>query len=56
MHVHESGSESQQNDPLQVENSARQQESLTSLQYVIALLIEKNEQMRQQLSTRTPRS
>ena len=52
MHFHEANSDQQQNDPLNMENSLRQQESTTRLRYIIALLIEKNEQMRQQLSAK----
>jgi hypothetical protein len=50
MHFHEVNSDLLENDSPNFENSLRQQESLTRLQYMIAFLIEKNEQMRQQLS------
>ncbi|MGB6692082.1 MAG: hypothetical protein WBE76_29920 [Terracidiphilus sp.] len=53
MHFHEADSDVQHGDPPNAENSARQQESLTRLQYMIAFLIEKNEQMRQQLSAKS---
>ena len=53
MHFHEANSNSLEHDPLNDENSLRQQESLTRLQYMIAFLIEKNEQMREQLSAKS---
>jgi hypothetical protein len=49
MHFHDVNSDLLQDDSLNAENSQRQQESLTRLQYLIAFLTEKNEQMRQQL-------
>lgn len=51
MYFHDPGPDSNGNEQLLAENSARQQESLTRLQYIIAVLIEKNEQMRQQLAS-----
>jgi hypothetical protein len=53
MQFHKVNSDSLENDPLNAENSLRQQESLTRLQYMIAFLIEKNEKMRQQLSAKS---
>lgn len=40
-------------DPLNSENSLRQQETLTRLQCTIAFLIEKNEQLRQELTNKS---
>ncbi len=51
MHFHDPGPESDMNERLLAENSERQQESLTRLQYIIAFLIEKNEQMRRELAS-----
>jgi len=53
MHCHEVNSNSLANDSMDGEHSLHQQESLTRLQYIIAFLIEKNEQMRQQISARS---
>jgi hypothetical protein len=53
MDFHEVNSELLGNDSTNAEQSLRQQESLTRLQYIIAFLIEKNEQMRQQISARS---
>jgi hypothetical protein len=53
MQFHEVNSDLLGNDSLNAEHSLRQQESLTRLQYMIAFLIEKNEQMRQQLTARS---
>lgn len=52
MHFNEVDSDLLRNDSLNTENSLRQQESLARLQYIIAFLIEKNEQLRQQLSAK----
>ena len=53
MHFNEVDSDLLRNDSLNTENSLRQQESLARLQYIIAFLIEKNEQLRQQLSAKS---
>ena len=53
MQFHEVNSDLLGNDSLNAEHGLRQQESLTRLQYMIAFLIEKNEQMRQQLTARS---
>jgi hypothetical protein len=50
VHFHEGNSDLRQNCSPKDENSLRQEESLSRLRYMIAFLIEKNEQMRQQLS------
>jgi hypothetical protein len=53
MHFDEVNSDLLGNDSLNAEHSLRQQESLTRLQYMIAFLIEKNEQMRQEILARS---
>jgi hypothetical protein len=40
-------------DPRIAEIVARQQQRLSNLQYIVALLLEKNQQMREQLNART---
>ena len=53
MHFNEVDSDLLRNDSINAENNLRQQESLTRLQYIIAFLMEKNEQLRQQLSAKS---
>jgi len=53
MHFQEADSDLHGRDPLEVENGTHQQESLMRLQYMIAFLIEKNEQMRRELSAKS---
>jgi hypothetical protein len=44
--------DSYNDDSFDERDIARQQEKLSSLQYIIALLIQKNEEMRQQLAAK----
>jgi hypothetical protein len=49
MHVHVTDLKLPNDDPFNVENIRGPQESIGRLQYMIALLLEKNEQFRQKL-------
>jgi|GEM_PF-5698997 len=52
MHNYSSDVDPQNDDPLDDWGIARQCERLSNLQYIVALLIQKNEEMRQQLAER----
>jgi hypothetical protein len=52
MHNHAMEADSYNDDLFDARDIARQQERLSSLQYIIALLIQKNEEMRQQLAAK----